>query len=100
MDSLISVIPKNYRAIALAAVEVASDPIVLLNKKKITNFTDSGQLTQRGISNARDFEVRDGKNSILGFHDHPREMWIDKKYLAFATQLELAGQLRIETKNT
>ena len=73
---LIPVLPKNYRSIALAAIAVAIDPIVFMNGERVSDFTNNGSVTQKGIRGCRDFEVRDGAKPILGFHDHPDEMWI------------------------
>lgn len=75
-EKLIPVLPKNYRRIALYAIECAATPVVLVDRKRVNDFSETGPLTQRGIGACRDFEVLDGASPILGFHDHPREMWV------------------------
>ena len=70
-EKWIPVLPKNYHSIALHAVSIAAEPVVLMNGKPVTDYSDRGPLTQCGIRSCRDFEVRDGAKSILGFHDHP-----------------------------
>lgn len=54
---LIPVLPKNYRNICLRAIEVASAPRVLMDKEVITDFSDQGKLTQKGIRGCINFEV-------------------------------------------
>jgi len=93
---LIPVLPKNYRSIGLAAIDRAVNPIVLMNKKIITDYSEQGNLTQKGIGSLRNFEVRDGRRPILGFHDHPDEMWISDEYANLATECESHGWLTIQ----
>ena len=93
---MIAVLPKNYRAITLRAIEAAQRPVVLMNSKAITDFSENGPITQKGIAACRDFEIRDGSIPILGFHDHPREMWVSKKYEAVAQDCAEAGWLKVE----
>jgi hypothetical protein len=92
----IPVLPKNYRRIALAAIALASDPVVLMNRQRITDYSSDGALTQKGIRACRDFEVRDGARPIVGFHDHPDEMWIAAAYRHFAEHCAREGWLKME----
>lgn len=92
----IPVLPKNYRSIAIHALDAAHEPILLVNKKLVTDFTESGPLTQKKIRSFKDFEIRDGLIPILGFHDHPNEMWIDERYKNLAEHCEKQGWLKIE----
>jgi hypothetical protein len=96
MPKLIPVRPKNYRSVALYAIQVAQAPVVLVNRKPIVDFSESGPLTQKGIRQMRDFEVRDGDKPILGFHDHPDEMWITEAQTAVAEHCQAEGWLEIE----
>src|SRR5256885_1722284 len=75
-EKWIPVRPKNYRRIALYAIEHAAKPVVLMNRREVSDFSESGPLTQKGIRPCLDFEIRDGTVPILGFHDHPDQMWI------------------------
>jgi len=93
---MIPVLPKNYRSICLRAIKIASEPIVLMDKKAITDYSDQGRLTQSGIRSCRNFEIRDGNQAILGFHDHPNEMWINEQYEDLARYCENEGWLKIE----
>lgn len=70
---LIAVLPKNYRHIALHAVGVATQPVVMMDQKMVVDLCERGPFTQEGIRRCINFEVRDWKISILGFHDHPKE---------------------------
>jgi hypothetical protein len=36
---LIPVRPKNYRSIALAAIALATDPVVLMNRRRISDYS-------------------------------------------------------------
>ena len=94
--NLIPVLPKNYRSICLRAIEVSQDPKVLMNKHLITDFSDQGKLTQKEIRECINFEIRDGNVGIMGFHDHPDEMWINENYREFADYCEQQGWLRLE----
>ncbi len=93
---LIPVVPKNYRKISLTAIELASDPHVLINKREIYDFSEQGPLTQEGIRGCLDFEIKDGKKRIIGFHDDPSEMWVTHEYESFAHQCEMKGWLKIK----
>ena len=93
---LIPVRPKNYRQIALHAISLSADPVVLMNRRRIADFSERGPVTQKGIRACRDFEVRDGHTPILGFHDHPDQMWIAEKYSTVAAHCEAQGWMRIE----
>lgn len=93
---LIPVLPKNYRSICLRAIEIASEPMVLMDKKVVTDYSDQGNLTQQGIRVCINFEIRDGEVGILGFHDHPNEMWVNEGYQDFANYCEQQGWLKIE----
>ena len=97
---MIAVLPKNYRAIALQAISVAEAPIVLMDKKPVADFSDNGPVTQKGIAACRDFEIRDGSTPILGFHDHPREMWVAAGYAALARDCAESGWLEVQSHAT
>jgi hypothetical protein len=48
---LIPVLPKNYRSICLHAIEIASEPCVVVDNDVVTDFSERGRLTQKGIRN-------------------------------------------------
>ena len=93
---LIPVLPKNYRRIALAAIAVAANPVVLMDRKRISDFSEAGPVTQRGIRQCRNFEVRDGASPILGFHDHPDQMWVAHDYRSLADRCAAEGWLKVQ----
>ena len=95
-DKWIPVLPKNYRSIALHAISVAANPVVLVNRQPVTDFSERGPLTQRGIRSYTDFEVRNGTEPILGFHDHPNEMWVTVPYSHVAEHCAKQGWLKIQ----
>ena len=93
---LIPVLPKNYRSISLRAIDVANDPHVFMDQTEVFDFTDRGNLTQQGISSCANFEIKDGSVGIVGFHDHPNQMWVNKEYEVFANECQSQGWLIIE----
>ena len=95
-DKWIPVRPKNYRRIALYAIQHATTPVVLMNGKRVDDFSESGPLTQKGIRPCRDFEVRDGSTPSLGFHDHPDQMWIVESHRELAEHCAAEGWLKIQ----
>lgn len=95
-DQRIPVLPKNYRKIALCAIERAESPVVLVDGICTNDFSEAGPLTQRKIRSCKDFEIRDGESPILGFHDHPNEMWITGGYAVLAMYCQARGWLKIE----
>lgn len=94
----ISVLPKNYRSVVLYVIDKLEKPEVLLDGKKVIDFSDRGPLTQTSLSECRDFEIRNGKEGVLGFHDHPKEMWVSEAYAHIAKHCEEQGWLKIESK--
>lgn len=95
-SKLIAVLPKNYRNIALYAISIAQEPVVLVNRKRTTDFSERGPLTQKQIRSLIDFEVRDGSKPMLGFHDHPNEMWVFAEYVHVAEHCAAQGWLKVE----
>jgi len=93
---LIPVLPKNYRSIALYAVSAAAEPVVLVDRTPIADFSEHGPLTQKRIRSLKDFEVRDGDAPIVGFHDHPDEMWVSEAYAHVAQHCEAEGWLKVQ----
>jgi hypothetical protein len=93
---LIPVLPKNYRSICLHAIEIASEPCVVVDNDVVTDFSERGRLTQKGIRNCKNLEIRDRGVGIVGFHDHPSEMWINENYVGFANYCEHQGWLKIQ----
>jgi hypothetical protein len=88
--------PKNYRQIALYAISRAASPVVLMNRKRVEDFSEAGPVTQKGIRSCRDFEILDGAASILGFHDHPDQMWVAESYVAIAEHCAAQGWMKIQ----
>lgn len=93
---LIAVMPTNYRRIVLHAIGVAAVPKVFANRKLTEDYSEQGLITQNGIAALRDLEVLDGKKPILGFHDHPREMWVSEEFSAVADHCQEQGWLRVQ----
>ena len=95
-EKLIPVLPTNYRRLALAAIAVAAEPIVLMDRALVTDLSEDGPVTQSGIRSCRNFEIRDGSTPILGFHDHPNEMWVVERHRGLAEQCEAEGLLTVQ----
>ena len=92
----IAVLPKHYRAIVLEVLASFPDATVWVEEQRCDDFSEAGPLTQRGIAGLRNFEIRTESAPILGFHDHPREMWIDSEFRDLAERLDNLGHLKIE----
>jgi hypothetical protein len=92
----IAVLPKHYRAIVLEVLASFPDVTVWVEEHRCDDFSEAGPLTQRGIAGMRNFEIRTQGTPILGFHDHPSEMWIDSEFRALAERLHDLGHLKIE----
>ncbi len=92
----VAVLPKNYRKIAMYAISVARQPIVIMDGKHVFDFSEQGPLTQRGIAACRNFEILDDRDPILGFHDHPEEMWIAPDWGLVASECATNGWLKIQ----
>jgi len=43
-----------------------------------------------------DYSDRDGAESILGFHDHPNEMWVTEAYAHVAEHCSRQGWLKVQ----
>ena len=93
---LIAVRPWNLRRIALHAVEFAVNPVVLIDKRPVSDLTERGPVTRRGLRRCIDFEVRDDADPILGFHDHPSQMWVADRFAHVAKHCAEQGWLKIE----
>lgn len=78
------------------AVSVARNPCVLADHRVVTDLSERGPLTQKGILGLRNLEVRDGGRPILGFHDHPRQMWISAEYAELASHCQSQGWLKVQ----
>jgi hypothetical protein len=94
---LIPVRPKHYRAIVLEVLAAVPDASVWLDGWRCEDLSERGPLTQRGIAGQINFEIRAGGSSIVGFHDHPSEMWIASEFRELAERLHALGHLKIES---
>jgi hypothetical protein len=95
-DKLIGVRPKNYRSIALYAIENCKEPIVWMENAKVCDYSENGILVQKRIRECVNFLIMDGNEQVLGFHDHPDEMWISEKYRHIAEHCANEGWLKID----
>ena len=93
---LIPVLPKHYRAIVLEVRAAFPEATAWVDGGRCDDFSEAGPLTQRKIAQLRDFEMRTGGTPILGFHDHPREMWVNSDFGDLAEQLAALGHLTME----
>lgn len=97
--SRISVRPKNYRRIALYAIENCQKPVVLMDSVRVDDFSEHGPLVQKQIRASMDFVIMDDSNEVLGFHDHPDEMWIAEKYRSIAIYCQNQEWLKISRQS-
>lgn len=95
---MIPVLPKNCRSIVIRAIEISENPLVFIDNVRISDFSTLGPLTRKNFMTFTDLEVRDGAMPIVGFHDHPREMWINGSCMDFAEYCSRQGWLKIQRK--
>jgi hypothetical protein len=93
---LIWVKPKNYRRIALYAIENCTNPTIWVDGTQIFNSSENGILVQKAIRQCIDFLIKDGDEEVLGFHDHPGQMWVSEKYKHIAKYCSEKGWLKID----
>jgi hypothetical protein len=94
---LIHVLPKHYRAIVLETLAAFPGATVWVETVRCDDLSEDGALVQRTIMRMRNFEIRTADGApILGFHDHPREMWVDAEFRQLAERLRDLGHLKIE----
>jgi hypothetical protein len=98
VDKYISVTPTNYRRIAIRAIEECKEPMVWMDSLLVEGFSEDGPLVQGKIRNCIDFLIKDGNEEVLGFHDHPNEMWITEKYRSVAEYCQKEEWLKIGHK--
>lgn len=70
--------------------------VIYLDKLQVSGLDDR-IISQDRISLARNFLMISGPDQVLGFHDHPREMWIERKFLYLAEEMQSQGWLAIES---
>jgi hypothetical protein len=96
---LIPLLPKHYRAIVLEVLADFPGATVWIGKQRCDDLSETGPLNQRGMARMRDFEIRTGAGTpILGFHDHPREMWMGAEFRQLAQRLSDLGHLKIQER--
>lgn len=95
-NKLIWVRPKNYRRIALYAIENCKEPSVWMDGARVDDYSENGLLVQRLIRRCIDFIIMDGDEKVLGFHDHPDQMWVSKKYKHIAEHCANESWLKID----
>lgn len=88
--------PKNYRSIALHAIENCENPVVWADGTRIQDFSEKGLLVQKLIGRFIDFVIKNGDEEVLGFHDHPDQMWVSQKYKHIAQYCAEQGWLKID----
>jgi hypothetical protein len=96
MPPVIWVKPKNYRRIAIYAIENCTNPTVWLDGTQVVDFSENGLLVQKTIRQCRNFLIKDEDTEVLGFHDHPNEMWIAQKYKRIAEYCSEKDWLKID----
>lgn len=100
IKNLIAVRPKNYRRIVLYAIEKCKEPNVWMDANHVKDFSEDGPLVQSQIGMCIDFLIRDGSEDVLGFHDHPDQMWVTENYRYIAEHCDNEGWLKIQPNIT
>jgi hypothetical protein len=93
---LIRVIPGNLRSISVYAIENISRPQVMLDSESVKDYSIRGPLQRRRIADALDFEIRDGDQPVMGFHEGPANMWFSDRYVDIAEHCEKQGWLKFK----
>ena len=94
---LVRVAASNFRAISIYAIDGVKKPIVMLDTETVTDYSARGPLRRKRIAEAHDFEIRDGDQPVLGFHDGPENMWVNDRYLEMAEHCEKQGWLKLQS---
>ena len=63
---------------------------------QVVDFSETGLLVQKMIRGCIDFLIKDGEEEVLGFHDHPNQMWVAEKYKHIAKYCSEKGWLKID----
>jgi hypothetical protein len=94
-DDLIAVSPKNYQRVVRYIVSQVPGSVIVADGREI-DPNDDAYISQKGLGEIRDFEMRCGSQPVMGFHDHPREMWITERHRSLAELMHAEGSLVIE----
>ena len=93
---LIRVEPVNLRAISLYAIHAIKKPNVMLDSTTVEDYSERGPLRRKRITEAQDFEIRDGNQPVAGFHGGPSEMWFSDQYAKIIEHCRAQGWLSIK----
>jgi len=88
---LIRVKAIDLRSIAICAIAQVKKPHILLDGKSVTDYSNSGPLKNENLKAVRDFEIRDGKRPVMGFHDGAANMWFCAEYKLVLDQCRANG---------
>jgi hypothetical protein len=93
---LIRIEPSNLRAISVYTIHEVKRPNVMLDSQTVEDYSERGPLRRKRITEAEDFEIRDGSHPVMGFHSGPSEMWVSDRYYNIAKHCEKQGWLTIK----
>jgi hypothetical protein len=93
---LIRVEPVNLRSISIYAIHEIKKPNVMLDSTTVEDYSERGPLRPKRITEAEDFEIRDGNQPVAGFHGGPSEMWFSDRYAEIVEHCRAQGWLSIK----
>lgn len=92
----IGVKPKNFRFLILHIIENYENVAVWVNDTLIDNYSETGLITQQGLSQITKFLIKIDKDEVLGFQYFPDQMWISLKYKDIAIDCQEQDWLKID----
>ena len=81
---LIRITPSDLGGIALFALDQLKKPNILLNSDSVRDYSNEGPLNHEDLSQAQNFEIRDGLEPVMGFLGSPANMWVNNNYIDLA----------------
>jgi hypothetical protein len=86
----IRVNPSDLSSIVVHTINEIRKPVILLEGRTIK---DLSVLDNDKLDALVDFELRDGRRPVMGFHDGPGNMWISNHYVGIANNCRKQGWL-------
>jgi hypothetical protein len=81
---MIAFFPKRYGSLIREICKRVPGAEVMLDG----NIVSPSKCTHRLVRDSRELLIRVGKKQVAGFHDHPREMFMNSEFSDLATTLE------------
>lgn len=60
------------------------------------DVNDTNYISQDGMKDLLNFRILNGDDPVMGYHDHPSEMWISEKHRPLALYMEEQKWLTVQ----